>query len=412
VLNLKILFLVLLLTACASSGSQNTPDSPGECAATLSEDITVPTVFKNSAAECDYFIRGRLSENDTIISDIEVRSGLTIEPGTVVKFDKDIKLSIDSGGSITAVGTPEARIRLEGFLEVQGYWTGLCFDGNRESRLEYVDLLWAGQAQASGGGTTGGQACSAAIGGVNEGGEAVAIKNSLIAGSSTQGLDAQLVTLGEFEKNVFANIAQYSVIAEPDQVHKLDGATDYLGTSLNSPNGQPYVFLAGLYQGQGESVTWRSLNAPYFTDEFFPYGDNIIISESVTITVEAGARFEFGAEGTLNLWDGAALQVIGTAENPVVFTGKEKTPGAWAGIDFVDAGLSVLEHTEVSYGGRNDFNGNIYIHGVENGSDVVIRNSLIAYSATCGIAINAESSSLEAIEVTFRDNANDQTICQ
>jgi hypothetical protein len=140
---------------------------------------------------------------------------------------------------------------------VQGYWTGLCFDQNRKSRLEYVDLLWAGQAQASAGG--GGKACSAAIGGVNEGGEAVIIKHSTITGSFTHGLDAQLVTLGEFEKNVFANIVQYSVIIDPEQLHKLDSASDYLGTSVNAPNGKPYVFVAGLYKGQGESVTWHKL---------------------------------------------------------------------------------------------------------------------------------------------------------
>ena len=271
-----------------------------------------------------------------------------------------------------------------------------------------MDIAWGGKLQSLAGG--GGKACSAAIGGVNRDGEAVHIKHSSITGSNTSGLDAQSVPIGEFENNVFANNLDYGVITDPDQIHQLDGASDYLGTSVNAPNGKPYVFLAGLYKGQGESMTWHNLNAPYLTEYNPPYGNNIIISDPVTITIEAGARFEFAGEGEFNVWDGAALQAIGTADAPIVFTGKDKTPGSWQGIDFSDAGKSVLEHTEVSYAGGDSSNGNIYIHGVETGSDVTLRNSLIANSARCGIALDPERSSLEAVNVTFSSNV--ENICQ
>jgi hypothetical protein len=64
----------------------------------------------------------------------------------------------------------------------------------------------------------------------------------------------------------------------------------------------------------------------------------------------------------------------------------------------------------VSYTGGELSNGNIYIHGVDTGSDVSIRNSLISNSARCGITINPERSSLEADNVTFADNV--ENICQ
>jgi hypothetical protein len=397
--------LTLLFVACGGSSSPNTPNHPnnpntpdGECAVVVAEDITIPSLLANSSAECDYLFSG----------DLDVKSSLTIEPGTVVQFDQDARLSIDEAGSISAVGTAEERIVLEGRLEVQGFWQGLCFGDSRESRLEYVDLLWAGKVR-----TGGSSVCSAAIGGVNGNGESVTIKNSLIAGSFTHGLDAQRVPLGEFTNNVFANNAEYGVRVDPDQVHKLDAESDYLGTSVNAPNGKPYVYLSGFLEGAGDTLTWRKLNAPYLAEEDFPYGTGKVnINDAVTITIEAGARFEFGPQSAINLFDGATLQTLGTAEAPVVFTGKEQTPGAWDGLFFQDSN-GVLEHVQVSYGGAEGgsilASGNIILSGV-NGSDLTIRNSTISHSVTCGVTLDPERSSLEAVNVTFADNA--ENICQ
>lgn len=386
---------VFVLVACA--GPAATPPPPGgtprSCTYTLSEDITVPSLMENTPAACDYLVVG----------DIGVRSSLTVEPGVVVQFAQDARLMIDDTGSITALGTPDARIRLEGQVAVKGFWYGLCFGDNRASRLEYVDILWAGKVF-----TGGSHVCSAAIGGVNGDGEPVTIKHSLIAGAYTHGLDAQTVPLGEFENNIFADNTEYGVLVSPDQAHKLDTASDYLGASVGAPNGKPYVFFSGFFKGDGRRVTWRNLNAPYLAEDFFPYDTgSVILDGPVTITVEPGARFEFGAGGALNLFDGPSLLALGTAAASVVFTGKEKTPGAWDGLLFQNAGASVLEHAEVSYGGAEGgsllASGNLIITGVD-GSDVTVRNSLITHSATCGVSVS-DGSRLQESGNTYSNNA-------
>lgn len=391
---------LVLLSGCTQPLPDGTlPPPPGgdptACTYTLTDDVTVPSLMENTPAACDYLVTG----------DITVSSSLSVAPGTVVQFDQDTRLSIAEAGSITAVGTPDARIRFEGRSQVKGFWYGLCFGDNRASRLEYVDILWAGKVF-----TGGSHVCSAAIGGVNGDGEPVTIKHSLIAGAYTHGLDAQTVPLGEFENNIFADNTEYGVLVSPDQVHKLDAASDYLGTSVGAPNGKPYVFFSGFLKGDGSRVTWRKLNAPYLAEDFFPYDTgSVILDGPVTVTVEPGARFEFGAGGALNFWDGPSLLALGTAEAPVVFTGKEKTPGAWDGLLFQNAGASVLEHAEVSYGGAEGgsllASGNLIITGVD-GSDVTVRNSLITHSATCGVSVS-EDSTFQQSGNTYSNNAQD-----
>jgi hypothetical protein len=139
---LKIIVLGLLLTACATSGSQNTPNTSGDCAVTVSEAISILTTWQNSSATCDYFVQG--DER----GQLKINAALTIDAGTVVQFEKDVRVLVGDGGSIIAVGTPEARIRLEGSSQAQGYWQGICFNDNRVSRFEYIDILWDGRDEA------------------------------------------------------------------------------------------------------------------------------------------------------------------------------------------------------------------------------------------------------------------------
>lgn len=396
------LVLALVMSACGGQpppppGSGDNPPpvdnppptNPDTCAVVISGDITIPTRLDKTPNTCDYFVRG---------GTIRVRSELAIDPG-VVQFEQDTRLMIDDAGSITAVGTPEARIRLEGQLAVKGSWYGLCFGTNRASRLEYVDILWAGKVWS--GGST---ACRAAIGGVSGNGEPVSVKHSLIAGAYTSGLDATRVPLGDFENNVFADNTEYGVLVSPENVHKLDAASDYLGASVGRPNGKPYVFFSGFLKGDGSSVTWRKLNAPYYTGDEFPYGRNVIVDEPITMTIEPGTRFEFGPDRSLNFWDGASLNAIGTPEAPIVFTGKSQVAGSWEGLSFGEAGSSTLENVEVSYGGADGlFAGNIAVYGVYATALVTIRNSLITYSETCGILVSADV--VEQSGNTFQNNA-------
>ncbi len=295
--NWFLLVIMLVLVGCGAqpsppngpppNGDTPPPDEgpvdPDTCAVVIDRDITIPTRLVKSARACDYLV----------VDDISVESSLFIDPGVVVIFDQDTRLSVTDSGSLTAVGTAEARIMLAGQLNVRGYWYGLCFGNNRESRLEYVDLLWAGKVWSGGSAV-----CRAAIGGVSGNGEPVHIRHSLVAGALTTGLDATRVPLGEFENNIFAANTEYGVRASPDIIHRLDHASDYLGTSVDAPNGKPYVYISGLgtpdVDGNDEVAIWHRLNADYYLEDDFPYGRNIIVSGG-RVEIEGGTRFVAGA---------------------------------------------------------------------------------------------------------------------
>jgi hypothetical protein len=400
------LTVLVLLVACGTptpppgngdnpppGNGNNPPPDPNACTVVIDSNITIPSRLINSANACDYFVTG----------DIWVQSELTIDPGVVVVFDQDARLLITDAGSLSAVGTPDARIVLAGQLNVRGYWYGLCFGNNRESRLEYVDLLWAGKVW-SGGSTV----CRAAIGGVNRGAP-VHIRHSVIAGSLTNGLDATRVPIGEFENNVFAANTEYGVRASPEVIHKLDVASDYLGISVDAPNGKPFIHISGLgtpdVAGEDEVAIWRNLNADYYLEDDFPYGRNIIVTGG-QIGIEPGTRFVAASpRSDINFWDGTLLVAVGTPDAPIVFTGARETAGSWRGLSFSDS-AGMFEHVEVRYGGSASgiYNGNIVVYGNPE-LFTTVRNSLIMGSETCGILDNAlGGSAIRQMDNTFSDN--------
>lgn len=220
--------LTVVLAACggtqAPDGGQ--PQPGGECAVTITEDITIPTRLANLGAGCDYRVNG----------DVRVTGELVIDPGTEVQFGQDSRLRIEDTGSIHAVGTEDQRIVMRGAVNTTGFWYGLCFSDNRVSRLERVDLLNAGKVWL--GGTT---VCRAAIGHGGGGGEPLSIVDTLVAGAQTTGLDATTLELGEFARNVFAANKEYGVRVSATNLARLDAASDYLGHSVGTPNSKAYV---------------------------------------------------------------------------------------------------------------------------------------------------------------------------
>ena len=58
------------------------------------------------------------------------------------------------------------------------------------------------------------------------------------------------------------------------------------------------------------------------------------VTVSGSITVEPGVHLVFGQGTTLYMENGGSLTAVGTAEKPIVFEGKDHTPGFWEGLNF------------------------------------------------------------------------------
>ncbi len=369
--------MTAVLVSCGGTGG--TPGGTGQCTYSWAEDITVPSRLVNSPAACDYLLDGN----------VYIRSLLEIEPGTVIKAAKDATIYVE-GGDLIAVGTGNARITLEGFSPLQGYWRGISlFTEAGEVRLEYVDLKDAGQTCSTSG-------CRpAALNGF--GGGQVTLKNSSISNSYVNGaiLEEWLV---EFSNNRFYGNRQQGLVIDADRVRLLDEASDYAGK--DKPNGDPGIELQRGTE-MTTAATWKNLNAPYLIKGYVKVLKELTLAPGVEI---------IGDKGWIAFDVGGTLKAIGTAAEPIIMRGITPSPGAWDGLQFWVDNNSVgnrLEYIKLSDAGGSGTS------SVTNGlitnyeAEIYIANSTFSNSSSWGIS--CDSAGAAAVIVgpgnTFSDNA-------
>ena len=369
---------------------------------TVTSDLTVPTVLTNGPEDCDYYFPA----GD--ITNYRVSSELVIEPGVVLRFGANTMLFVVDQGSITAVGESGSRITLEGEKALDGYWYGICFEENRESRLEYVDVRWGGGQWAPSG-----TACRGGVAGMYPGGDAVHITNSTITGSYVSGLNVHDMTLGEFEHNAFFGNREYGVNVHASQVRTLDTASDYLGSDSGAINGEPYVYAAGHISDAGANHVWNDLNAPYFASDDEPdYDDSITVADGTYLIITAGTTMLFEGDSELYVYGGSGLGIAGTADDPVLLAGINETRGSWKGVTISNS-AAILENVAILWGGRDDiYAGSLAF--VEIGTDArgkELRGVHIDGSANCALRIwHDDRSVFDPLDVTYGED-NEKNSC-
>ena len=383
--------LLLLLAACGSSAQSDDTGQPGRpddggnqtvCRETVTGDLTVPTVLTNGPEACDYWFPSDGSDN----TGYSITSDVQIEAGTVLRFGKDTQLYVENGGSLTATGNEEQRIVFEGAQPVHGYWYGICFVDNRESRLEYVDVRWGGKVWAHLGSN-----CRGGIAGRYPGStEPVHIVNSTVSGSYANGLSVHDLQLGEFANNAFYDNQAYGVTIEAEQVWKLDADTDYLGADRGAPNAEPFVYTHGHFSDPGVEHIWEALNAPYFNsdEKLHDYGKDIVVHDGTSLVFKPGVTVVFEGDAELYIYGGGGLGMAGTEDNPVVLTGLHASPGSWNGVRISDA-AAILENVIIEWAGRDDvYPGSlVFIEVSEDLNGKIVDNVFIDGSKNCAVRV-------------------------
>lgn len=310
----------------------------------------MPTRLGPTGAECDYLLSGTLY----------VTSELSIDPGTTIVAASTSRIYVQDGGRLLASGTSDQRIEFVGQVAAQGSWYGICFSGDHlESRLDHVDIYWAGAVFAAGS-----HICRAAVGASGAGGEPVHVTNSLIVGAYTSGVDATRFTLGEFSRNVLAGHREYGMRVSANNMGRLDESTNFGGTDVLYPdgssaaNGKQYVALApgtlDIVDVEGEYQQWVPVDVPYLITEDSPYnGSRLGFDEGTRTIVEAGTRFVMGPGTDVTVYWGAALGLAGTAEAPVRFDSEAPGPGRWDGFWMYGGGL-LADHVVFTGAGNNE----------------------------------------------------------
>lgn len=377
--------LTLFLVAC---GGQPPADGNGpgasSCRETLAGDFTVPTSLRNVSGRteaCDYYIANPGSSDHTV----RVTAALDIGPGTVIRVANNVRIRVGSGGSITTRGTGAEPVVLAGTTAEQGSWYGLCFaDGYMDSSLDHTEIRWAGNLFTGAGSSV----CNGAISGASDPRESgiLNVTNSLIIGSYTSGVSTFGLNLGVFSNNVLANNRIYGASVTTGNLGRLEHG-DYLGTSADAPNGEPYVLVYGTMNEAASTQTWRKLNAPYFVTREGNAG-NILLNDGVHVEIEPGVTFVMDAGTSFSIENGSSLSAEGTAAEPITFRGVEESPGFWTGIRFRGSGPSIMRNAEVAWaGGDPDVlpYGSFYLYLAGGTGDIELHDVTVRGSSTCGI---------------------------
>lgn len=309
---------------------------------------------------------------------------LTIEPGVTVvsrggvlgvsRAFTDINNRFYPAGTIIAIGTEEAPIRLVGAVAEPGSWNGLAIGSAKENRLSHVEVAYGGAR--NGYNLTLGH------------GARVEITDSVFrdASGNGMGLDSNTVALPGFARNEFRSNAGVPFRLYPHQMRYMDAASVFEGNGLDV-----IEVRSGTLSGPASHV-WPKTSVPFH------------LTGSINVDTDLGIEpgFQLLASGS---WIrvrtlGGSVVAVGTPDAPIRFTGRPAEAGAWSGLQIDSAAAeNEFAFVEIAHGGGARGHHNLTLTG-----SVAVTNSTIRDSAACGIFV-ARHATLSHSGNTFYGNA-------
>lgn len=348
-------------------------------AQTLSENITT-----DQTLPLDCF---------TVTTNITISAALTLQPGTVLRFNSGAGFRVADGGSLRAQGNATNPIRLTSTSGDPNDWRGVgFFTSSSNNLLEYVIVENAGLRNTQ-------------INGFNytnvyvDDNARVAIRNSTFrnAGGGGNGVglyvndaSAELTT---FENNTFDGNSAAAMRITAQQVGQI-GSGNVFGTNA-LPGAQHIQVAASTLR---TSATWPAVDVAYRLS-----GSHFVDDPGATLTIQAGATLEFASSAGLRV-NAGTLRVLGTSDAGVTFTSASGNPNDWRGLAIAsNSANNTLEYVTIENAGQrntqiNGFNSTNFF--LASDSQVAISNSTFGASAGYGIYVDAASASFS----TFSGN--------
>lgn len=312
-------------------------------AAELGDPSAATLKLKNEACE---EIHDSFAEDATldgrcylVTARVGVQSGatLTISPGVTLIFQQDTRLTVQPDSRLVAEGTQDKPIRFTGEQQTPGYWIGLVFSAGATgptSTLAHATVEYAGSDAYQPG--------NVAV--LN--GSTAAIDDCTLAHSEQHGAwISDDSVLESFSGNTITNNQGPPVHIYAANAGMLDASSSYTG------NAEDVVIVAnyGSHANVAVDQTWQALDVPYLVTD--PVG------VGAKLTLAAGVTLQFDEDAKLTVDTTGALTAVGTADKPILLTGKQQTPGYWVGLSFLDSNdvNNKLQHVTVEYGGSDPY---------------------------------------------------------
>ncbi len=329
---------------------------------------------------------------------IDVTHELTINPGVVVAFERDVRMNInDNGGLLIAKGTADNKIKFVGVQKTKGYWVGISlYSGSNANVLEHVDILHAGSRPIY---STTKSALFMSGGSRGQ----IALKNCLFSQNDGYGVYVyEGAILREFSQNTFSNHTEAGILLDAGNVPKLDAASVFSGS-----NGRNVVEVTPSTIKGSSEVTWAG-----FADKT-PYQINGELPVTTGWKLNPGVTLEMNRDAVIRINTDGYLIAKGTETERVVFTGANATPAFWRGIICYSADAkNVLENADVKNAGSitivSGKRANVAVYG--NRATMTIKNTRISGSGGYGVfvsygaSVNADLTTANAFEGNAQTN--------
>lgn len=319
------------VTGDISCGSS---EAPSDC-------VPLSDTIGSLSIETDTTIAaGCYKVDDTIY--ISSGATLTVEPGVYLAFEQDTGVEVWSDGALSAEGTSDHPIVFTGATKMRGFWDGIILDNANsiDNKLHNVFIEYAGSSDVDYCNETRASLC------LDSSGFPVRMEvvDSAICESSGYGIffDGTAI-VPSFDNNIITSNAKGPGFVFTESAHNLSDTSTYIG------NDKDLLYLEGDY-GLTTAQTWPGIDVPYLLHGAF------IHDAGINLTIAPGTTIVFEQDSYMFISSESSLTAVGTASQPILFTGEYKNRGHWGGIIFFNSNQveNQFDYVTIEYGGGYD----------------------------------------------------------
>lgn len=359
------------ITLTVSNGSATSTDKVLVMASvaqpvTIDKDITVKTLLE------DRILNPNLPDY-IVPKNIAVKHELTINPGVVIAFERDVTFSVSDGSMLVAKGTADKKIRFIGVNQTKGYWAGIMLNSQSNANvMEHVEVLHAGSKIMFDNKKVG-----MALFKYSQ----IALENVLFAQNDGYGLYVYSeAILRDFATNTFSNNSEAGILLSTENVAKLDAASVF-----TSGNGRNVVEINTEFIGDNVSkdeITWGG-----FADKT-PYRLLKSVAVRTGWKLNPGVTIEVARDESIIINEHAYLLAKGTANQKITFTGAGNAAAYWQGIlSHSASNQNSIEYAEIKNAGSKTIisgtRANLALYG--DNATMTVKHTRISGSGGYGI---------------------------
>ncbi|WP_266365869.1 right-handed parallel beta-helix repeat-containing protein [Tellurirhabdus rosea] len=336
-----------------------------------------------------------------VTKSIDVNHELTINPGVVIAFERDVRLNInDNGGLVIAKGEADNKIKFVGVQKTKGYWVGIAnYSGSNANVFEHTEFMHTGSRPIYS--TTKSAFFMSAR-------SQVTFKNCLFSQNDGYGLFVyEGGILREFSKNAFTNHTEAGILLDAANVATLDAASTFTGG-----NGRNVVEItnSGILKGTSE-IVWAG-----FADKT-PYRINGEFAVTTGWKIAPGVTIELNRDAVIRVNSDGYLIAKGTNTEKITFTGADRTAAYWRGIIcYSSDSKNAVENAEVNNAGSiaivSGKKAAIAVYGTR--ATMSIKNTRISGSGGYGVFVSYGASANADLTTanTFESNAQTNVLIE